>query len=294
MGKNLKILFNKITENKKYRIMFFLCIILICVIALCIGIYVQFYYRYSEADPLMLGIQLGASQETENINKLKTEFFDLFNNKLNYDAKINDKAIVKKQDSKDVVYTGYDLQNEDENFYQIDVNVPILNINSENAEKINNEIKNEFYETANSIMRKMSGHTVYNVNYSAYLYNDEIISIVIKASLKEEGKNEKVSIKTFNYSITTNEQVELAKLIEKTENIEKKVQNKIEEEIKRYNKNSLAVAEEYGSTYTRNLEDEMYKIENTEEYFVTNSGKLYIIYPYGNIEYTNEVDIIIF
>ena len=88
--------------------------------------------------------------------------------------------------------------------------------------------------------------------------------------------------------------VELKDIIEKTDNKVKKVQNKINSEIEKYNKNALAIAEELGSTYTRNISSEIYKIENTEEYFVTDSGKLYIIYPYGNNEYTNEVDIVIF
>lgn len=284
--------FNKILSNKKYKILFFAAIAMVCILALCIGIYIQFFYRYSEADPLMLGIKFGSSKDTEEINELKNEFNKLFQNKFVIgDNKIRN--VNKKQNSKDIVYTGYDLQNEDVNFYQIDINIPILNVESEISNKINNEIKSEFYDSANSIMRKMSGYTVYSVNYSAYVY-DNIISIVVKSSLKEENKNEKVSIKTYNYNLENDTVVELKEIIEKTKNKEKKVQSKIDDEIEKYNKNALAVAEEFGSTYTRNLSSDIYKIENTEEYFVTDSGKLYIIYPYGNEEYTNEVDIVIF
>ena len=112
--------------------------------------------------------------------------------------------------------------------------------------------------------------------------------------MKEEGRNEKVSIKTYNYSLENNKVVSLEEIIEKTDNKEKKIQSKNNEEIQKYNKNALAVAEEFGSTYTRNIESDIYKIENTKEYFVTDAGKLYIIYPYGNEKYTNEVDIVIF
>jgi len=284
--------FNKILGNKRYKILFFASIIMVCIIALCIGIYIQFFYRYSEADPLMLGIKFGSARDTQKINELKNEFNKLFQNKFVIgDSKIQ--SINKKQNSKDIVYTGYDLQNEDVNFYQIDINIPILNVESEVANKINSEIKSEFYDTANVIMRKMSGYTVYSVNYTAYYFNN-IISIVVKSSLKEEGRNEKVSIKTYNYNIENNSNIELKEIIEKTDNKDKKVQSKINSEIEKYNKNALAVAEEFGSTYTRNLESAIYKIENTKEFFVTDSGKLYIIYPYGNDEYTNEVDIVIF
>ena len=284
--------FNKILGNKKYKILFFTAIIMACIIALCIGIYTQFFYKYSEADPLMLGIKFGSIKDTEEINELKNEFNKLFQNKFIIgNNKINN--INKKQNNKDIVYTERDLQNEDVNFYQIDINIPKLNIESDVANKINNEIKSEFYDYANAIMRKMSGYTVYSVNYSAYLY-DNIVSIVIKSSLKEEGRNEKVSIKTYNYNLENNEFVEIKEIIEKTDNKENKVQRKINDEIEKYNRNALAVAEEFGSTYTRNLSSDIYKVENTEEYFVTDSGKLYIIYPYGNDEYTNEVDIVIF
>lgn len=283
--------FNKILGNKRYKILFFSAIIMVCIISLSIGIYIQFFYRYSEADPLMLGIKFGSTKDIMEINELKNEFNKLFQNKFVLNNKIDN--INKKQTSKDIVYTGYDLENEDENFYQIDINIPILNIASEEANKINNEIKSEFYDNANAIMRKMSGYTVYSVNYSAYEY-DNIISIVIKSSLKEDRKNEKVSIKTYNYNLKTDGLVKIEEIIEITDNKLKKVQNKINEEIEKYNKNALAIAEELGSTYTRNLGSDIYKIENTKEYFVTDSGKLYIIYPYGNEEYTNEVDIVIF
>ena len=39
----------------------------------------------------------------------------------------------------------------------------------------------------------------------------------------------------------------------------------------------------------------MIPVTDGQLYFATDSGKLYIIYPYGNNdEYTNEVDIVIF
>ena len=46
--------------------------------------------------------------------------------------------------------------------------------------------------------------------------------------------------------------------------------------------------------YERDLKSDMYKIENTTNYFLTQDGYIYIIYCYGNNDYTNEMDIIIF
>ena len=37
----------------------------------------------------------------------------------------------------------------------------------------------------------------------------------------------------------------------------------------------------------------MYKLENTNNYIIGENGLLYIIYAYGNNNYTSEVDIVI-
>ena len=70
--------------------------------------------------------------------------------------------------------------------------------------------------------------------------------------------------------------------------VEKAIQNYIE--IQENNSKSLKNLG-YG-IYVRNSKDNMYKIENTKQFFIKN-GKLYIIYPYGNTTATTEMDIVI-
>ena len=291
MTRKLRVLFNKVLRNKKYKILFFLIISLMCVAAVCIGIYIQFFYRFSATDPLMLGINIGSKKTSEYYNNLKTEFNSIFTSELITEEP--NTRFDRIQANKEIIYTGYNLKNEDENFYQIDIKIPRLNINTDVAKKINEEIENEFYDKANNIMRNMEGYTIYTVNYSAYV-NKDIASIVIKASLKEDGKNEKVTIKTYNYSIPGKNTVSLNELIELKQTTKKEVQNNIDDEIKKAYNNALAISEEYGSTYNRKLDDKMYQIDNTTEFFLTNEGNVYIVYPYGNKEYTNEMDIVIF
>ena len=60
--------------NGKNKHFFLLGVVLICIIAVCLGIYIQFFYRYSDTDPLMLGIHIGAQKTAEEYTKLKTEF----------------------------------------------------------------------------------------------------------------------------------------------------------------------------------------------------------------------------
>ena len=38
------------------RTLFLVIVILLCVLSLCVGIYAQFFYKYSESDPFMLGL----------------------------------------------------------------------------------------------------------------------------------------------------------------------------------------------------------------------------------------------
>ena len=45
--------------------------------------------------------------------------------------------------------------------------------------------------------------------------------------------------------------------------------------------------------YSRNVESSMYKVENTTSYFIGENGRLYILYPYGDSNFTSELDIII-
>ena len=239
----------------------------------------------------MLGINIGSKKTNEYYNGLKAEFNSIFTSNLTTEEP--NTRFDRIQTNKEIIYTGYNLKNEDENFYKVDVKIPVLNVNTEVAQKINKEIETEFYDKANTIMRNLQGYTIYTVTYSAYV-NKDIASIVIKASLKEENKNEKVFIKTYNYSIPTGKEVSLNELIELKQTTKKEGQNVIDDEIKKAYNNALAISSQYGGTYNRNLDDEMYKFDNTKEFFLTNEGNVYIIYPYGNKEYTNEIDIVIF
>ena len=62
------------------RTMFFIIIILLCILSLSIGIYAQVFYRYSKTDPFMLGIGVGRTQDAAEITKLKNEFSTIFTN----------------------------------------------------------------------------------------------------------------------------------------------------------------------------------------------------------------------
>ena len=277
--------------NGANRYIFFIVLFLVCVIALCIGIYGQFFYKYADTDPLMIGINIGSRKTAEEIAVLKTEFNDLFTNTLI--IKSENVRVDKIEPSNNIVYTCYDLQNKDENFYDVNAQIPIVNINTDAAKIINADIIDEFYDIARNVMRKKEGSTIYNVTYAAFINND-VLSLVIKSSLKEEGKAEKVVVKTYNYSLPEERAVTLNEMIEAKEFTKNEVQDIINQDIKTAYNNAKIIAAEYGKLYERDLNSDIYKVDNVQNFFLTQDGYVYIVYAYGNNDYTNEMDLIIF
>ena len=277
--------------NGPNKYLFFLGLLLICVVCLCLGIYAQFFYKYSDTDMFMIGINVGSQKTAEEISLLKANFNSLYDDSI----KINSENVRtdKIEPSKELVYCGYTFDNVDENFYNVSVKIPILNINTDVAKKINGEIKTEFYDKANLVMRSSKGHTVYNVNYAAFV-NEDVLSVTIKASLKVDGNAEKVSVKTYTYSISEKREVTLQELIKLKGTTEDVVQKTIRDDIQTAYTNAKLIASEYGSLYERDVDGDEYKIENSQEYFLTQDGYVYLVYAYGNKDYTNEMDIVIF
>lgn len=276
----------------KNKFLFFVVIALLCIMAISIGIYTQYFYKYAETDPLMIGINTSSEKTAEELQLLEANFNALFTNSLKVNSE-NVNVTAKLDESRDLVYTGYKLQNEDENYFSVNAIIPLLNINTEKAKEITKSIIAEFHDKANQVMRQQEVYTVYNVTYTAYINND-ILSVVIKSSLREGEKAEKLSIKTYNYSLSAQRQVTLTELIELKEQTVDSVQSKIDSEIKTAYNNAKIIAAEYGNLYERDLNSDMYKVENAVTYFLTDDGYVYVLYPYGNKDYTNEMDIVIF
>ena len=274
------------------KLAFFLGVAMVCIVAISIGIYTQYFYKYSETDPLMIGINIGSEKTAEELHTLEANFNQLFQNTLIINSE-NVNIVDKLEETKDLIYTGYKLENEDENYYNVNVKIPLINVDSAKAKEINKEIKTEFYDKANNIMRQTDNYVVYNVTYAAYI-NEDILSVAIKASLKEGNKSEKVSIKTYNYSLTGEKLLSLKDLITLKKDTVENIQSRISSEIKTAYTNAKIIAAEYGNLYERDVEGDMYKVENATTFFLTDDGYVYIVYAYGNNDYTNEMDIVIF
>ena len=247
------------------KVAFFVSLIGICVVAILFGIFTQFYYKYSESDPLMIGINTSAQKTIEELEALEAEFNGLFTNEIHINSE--NVKVNKIQPQNSLVYTGYNLVNDDENYYSVNAQVPVINIDNDVAKTINSQIKTEFYDKANQVMRTKEGKTVYLVSYVAYV-NKDVLSVVVKSSLKEEGKSEKVMVKAYNYSLPSNEIITFDDFLQLRELSKEEVQTKINSSIKEADHNAKIIAEQFGNLYQRDLNSSIYKVDNAETYFI--------------------------
>lgn len=259
-------------------------IIAICILSIILVIYVQFFEGKTVTT---VGTLKGKSEEGYEI--LKSEFDTLFTNNLqNYDEKYQSK---KKDKSKDLVYTSYTNNENQDNSYDLDVNIPLININNSTINKYNEEIKNTFESKAEDILNTKNKNSIYTVEYSSYI-QDGILSVIIRANLKEGSNPQRVIVQTYNYNLDSNKEISLQELLNLKNVEENYVQNKINEEIEIEHKKAEDLKAIGYTIFNRNMDDEMYKLNNIKQFYY-HDGSIYIIFAYGNDKHTSEVDIAI-
>lgn len=282
----IRVFFSDLSQN---RIKLYGLIGGVCVIILIVAVYFQFFYSPDNEKKFGLGNQVNTNIEYE---KLKNDFNSEFNNAVRRIGQ--DSTSYRKIDqTKDIVYTTANLDIESQGKYDINIHLPALNLPGDVAQQITKDINNMFGALANKVAASQEYLIVYNLDYVAYL-NDEILSLVIKATLKEGDQPQRVIIKTYNYNITKNTYVTLGTLMNRKSLDKQQVQDKVYDEINTIIKENEALANEGYTVYQRNISDSMYELENTDTYFIDSNGYLYLVYCYGNTKYSGEVDLIIF
>lgn len=272
------------------RTMFFIIIILLCILSLSIGIYAQVFYRYSKTDPFMLGIGVGRTQDAAEITKLKNEFNTIFTNDVTGEPSIQ---VKKKDNNKELVFTTQTVNEKEDDKYNISANVPKINISSDAAEKINSEINKKYVTKIENILDNSKEYTDYGITYKAYV-NGELLSIIIKETIREGKTTQSAKIATYNYSLSQNKLVGILDVVDAKGYEHDTLQKEIDAEIKELNKKDEELKNQYTEVKLRDLSNSMYKLENTENFIVNADGYLYLIYAYGNTENTNKIDTIIF
>lgn len=266
-----------------YTISVITCIIAIIIVGL------SSYYGSDELDRL---VTIGGSTSTQddmNYEFLVSNFDTVFQNQLeNYTI---DFDVRKIDENQDLIYTYYAKEESKENSYDLHLNIPYINIDSEIIDRYNQEIKQTFEDKAENTLQTENKNIIYSVQYGATIENN-ILSLIIRSNLKEGASAQRVIIQTYNYDLKNNKEVSLEDVINNkqltVEEVETKVKEKITAEQQRVQDlNSLGY-----SVFERNPEDEMYKVENSKEFFIKD-GNIYIIYAYGNENLTSEMDLVI-
>ena len=277
---------NKNVISTKLKIIYGV-IILFCIISIIIAIVLQFTKDdNSEETPNL------PSLSEEQTMQHETEFDNIFENKVNY-LENNSYKITKIEQDKEIIYTGYQDNNKKINDYELDVNIPYINIgNNALIDSYNQEIRDVFETKAKSVLNTQNSSIIYTVNYSAYISNN-ILSLVIRSTLKEGSNPQRDIVQTYNYDLETQKECTIDELLELKGISKQEANRKIRDKIKEVQKSVDELAQLGYTIYQRNPDDDMYSINNVSEFFLGADNALYIIYAYGNQNHTSEMDIVI-
>lgn len=270
-------------RKMNWRKIFVISIIVICIVCINLAVYLKIVEKDETTQKPELIIDTVAL--TENFENIFDNTIDIQNNNI---------QSAKKQDtSKELVYSSYEKQEKQGKKYDINIHIPYINIEHENIKTINQEIEELFYKKVTNIMTKTDNiETIYDVKYKAYV-NDNILSLVISSNLKESTNSQRLIIKTYNYNISSNEILNMNQILNYRSLNAKKVQTQINDVVKEAAKTSETYQQLGYQKYLRNLNDEMYKVENTKVFFLGEGKSVYILYPYGNSNYTTEMDLVV-
>lgn len=272
-------------KNKRLKI-FYIGIISVCVIAIILAIVVQIV-KANDASAAAKLPQLTENQK----NQHKDEFEKIFENKVNY-LENNSYKISKLAIDKEIVYIGYQNNDSKLNDYELKVNIPYININNDTIEGFNTQIKDIFEKKAKSIINTQNNNVIYTVDYSAYVSNN-VLSLVVRSTLKEGTNPQRDIIQTYNYDLTNQKEYTIDDMLNAKGITKKEANQKIKEEIKQQQEKSEELEKLGYTTYKRDYTSDIYNINNATEYLMGEDNALYIIYAYGNENNTNEMDVVI-
>lgn len=282
----------------KKRNIIYIIISAICVISIFVAVYYQLFVenkkQQSTGNTISSTQNNNINDENIDLEAIKDEFNNLFNNKI--DKQGYDDSLVKKiktLESEDIVYMAYEYEREESGKYNVKLRIPVFNIDGQVAKQVNDSTQAVFANKANDIFANSKVYTIYNIDYTAYL-NENILSLVIRATLKEGDSAQRLIIQTHNFDIETGKLITLNELLDQRKISNQYVNSVIEKYIKEANKQAEAISMALTgqSVYKRDINNAMYVTDNTNYFFVGPEGQIYILYPYGNSYATSEIDIV--
>lgn len=269
-------------KNKKLKIVYGI-IIAICVIALLSAAIIQIVKSLPQKEKEL---------DMSVLQKYKSDFDKIFTNKVEY-SRDSEYMVDKIDDSKQIVYTGYTNNEIKVSDYNLEVNIPYINIKNTTIEKFNKDIKDTFEQKAKDILSTQKQNIIYTVNYMAYVTSNNVLSLVVRSTLKEGENPERVIVQTYNYDLTEKKELALEDLLNLKGISRQDAGNTIRKEIKEIESKINELAQLGYKVYTRDANSDMYKLDNITEFFISNDNVLYIIFAYGNQSNTSEMDLVV-
>lgn len=266
-------------KKNKILIMIVL-IILVCSIAIAFGIYAQITNE---------GInEKNNEEENTDYEDLKNNFQDIFTNAIN-------KEVTAKLDYNydELLYLKYDIKDEKTGRYSVTAKIPGFKEETETLKKINEEIYDIFATELLKIASDTSTNSTLNLDYVGYV-NNNIISLVIMCKYKKGANAQRRIVQTYNYDIENDKILTIQDIIEYKGLNKEEIEKRIDKEIKNANSQSKIIAEQGFNVYIRDELSEIYEVENTPNFFLGKNNYLYLVYAYGNNNYTDAIDLVIF
>lgn len=272
----------------KSQIFCFSLIMIVCIIAIVEALY--YVMNPNIQDNKNIADNSLSNTEITDMT-LVDNFDDVFQNSF---KNTNTSEEAEKIDAdKDYIYTTYEKTEVNSGNYEIDVKIPVININSEEIKSYNEDIKQIFQDKAESILNGGSNRSVYSVDYEAFL-NNNILSIVIRSTLKDGSNPQRVIIQTYCYNIKEMKKVEFSDIMTLKNLDTNTVQEKIRKQIQGKQEEAKALQQLGYSVYIRDLRSDRYDVENISNFFIDENNNVYVIYAYGNSSNTDVTDIVIF
>ena len=264
-----------------------------CVLALIAGIYAQFFVGSSNNNNIQNpDNSINNEIKPKTQEEIKSQLNSLFTNEI-ISNDYEETNLQKRDASKGIVYSAYDIQKQEGN-YELDVHLPVINIKDSVATDFNKMTQSIFANKASDILNnKYTEKVIYSVDYISYV-NDNILSLVIKSTLKQGNNPQRVIIQAYNYNLETGEKVQLVDVLAKRNIIQSDCQNKIHEIVTKAQEEAQVLVQSGYTVYNRNLSDSMYQISNISTFFLGNNEELYIIFAYGNQNFTSEMDVVLY
>ena len=184
--------------NRK-RIALFTVILIIIIIAITVVVGVQILGN--DVVNNMFGISKIVKRTEEEKAELKVNFENIIDNQFQDN---NNYEVKKIEDDKNLIFTSYSKEEKNEK-YEINVNLPYINIKNKTVQNFNNEIENTFKGKTEDILNNPDKNAIYTVKYKAYVEN-KILSVIIYSDLKQDTSAQRDIIQTFNYNLEENKE----------------------------------------------------------------------------------------